>query len=542
MGRHATWPTAVFGALLLTSLAVTAVCSRGGTLNTQFDAVSVVDGRILEGGVSLSGTLEARDEDVQYLAKSLFTEAPLAQWVDVPTRGLVLELPIVDGIPSGEAVLYADYNAPEVKQLLAAGGYAVTAAQWISPRVKIATASFIGGKLHGPVVVWKPGVASGQSHKIVEASFDNNRPHGAVIVSYDDVDQVRTSRVFHEGQPIGAAREFYRTGELRQDTIYVEGKRHGNVTAYYRDGATRSRESYLDGVLQHHEAWFPDGTRQSEATFEDGKPMGSQQWYSNGALARTVSDDDVTQQYPAHGLVTEYYNDGTLRRTQTFVNGVADGQFRVYYSTARLWEEGSYRDGQRDGKHRKWWKNGTLALDSRWVAGALEGEFSRWYAHGGLWERSTYLGGKLSGRYQKWWHNGAVANDHTYNARGIDGEYRTYYDSGAPWAVGEFSNGRTIGTMRRWFPDGRLGFEQGHANRRPHGTLRRWYADGSPRLEATYVKGKLHGEFKNWLEDGSVYESATYENGVLKRSTLNPVPPEPELARADAAPTESAAP
>ena len=526
MRRGASWRTGVFGALLLTSLAVTAVCSRSGRLNTQFDAVSVIDGKILEGGVSLSGTLEARDEDVRRFARALFTEAPLAQWVDVPTRGLVLELEVVDGIPQGEATVYADLNAPEVKRLLAASGYALTAAQWISPRVKIATASFIAGKLHGPVVVWKPAVSGGQSHKIVEASFEDNRPHGTVIVSYDDVDQVRTSRVFHDGQPVGVARQFYRTGQRQRDTTYVEGKQHGDATAYYLDGATRSRESYRDGVLQHHEAWFPDGTRHSETAFEDGQPTASQHWYSNGALARTVDGDGVTQQYPAHGVVTEFYDDGTLRRTQTFVNGVADGQYRIYYATSRLWEEGSYRDGQRDGAHRKWWKNGTQALDSHWVAGALEGEFVRWYAHGGQWQRSTYLGGKLTGRYQKWWKNGAVANDHTYNARGIDGEYRTFYDSGATWAVGEFVDGRAVGTMRRWFPDGRLGFEQSHANRRPHGPLKRWYADGSPRLQATYVKGKLHGEFNNWLEDGSVYESATYENGVLKRSTLNPVPPE----------------
>ncbi|MBL4686448.1 MAG: hypothetical protein JKY37_17770, partial [Nannocystaceae bacterium] len=139
MRRGASWRTGVFGALLLTSLAITAVCSRSGRLNTQFDAVSVIDGKILEGGVSLSGTLEARDEDVRRFARALFTEAPLAQWVDVPTRGLVLELEVVDGIPQGEATVYADLNAPEVKRLLAASGYALTAAQWISPRVKIAT-------------------------------------------------------------------------------------------------------------------------------------------------------------------------------------------------------------------------------------------------------------------------------------------------------------------------------------------------------------------------------------------------------------------
>jgi len=518
------------GAALVLALSL-AVCNRhriGGVFNTRFGDVKVVDGRIVEDGAPLSGTLEARDAEVHSLAAQIFAGTGVERWIDIPTQGLILELPVEDGLAEGEAVLFVDVKALASGDLLAFEGYKVTAAQVSGARLKVATAAFAAGKLDGPVVIWKPQAADLELHKWAEATFENNEPHGGARLFYDGSEQVHRQYNFEHGTEVGTRQVFYRSGQVQAEVTLIEGKPHGDDKTYYRDGATRSHTVYADGVPQRAQEWFPDGSPQSEVSFADGASTTTRTWYSNGAVARTVDSDGVEQVFPAQGVVREYYFDGALRSEQTFDGGgVPDGPFRRMYADATVWEESTYRAGVREGVHKKWWKNGQLALSSQWSNGALHGEYNRWYASGDPWEQATYVEGKRMGRHQKWWKNGTVALDHTYTARGLNGEYRTHYDDGSLWAEGRYKDGKPVGTMKRWFPDGKLGFEQEHANRRPHGVHNRWWADGSPRLKATYVDGKLHGEFMNWLEDGTLHESATYEHGKLTMSTLHPVAPSP---------------
>lgn len=475
----------------------------------------------VDGGGPYSGTLVARGEEITPLARLAFRGTPMEEAVaKFDVSGLILVLPVRDGLPSGHAVLHADLRSPKLSEELQRIEH-LELVSAVAATIQIAEATFENGTLEGTAVLLGPGTdAPLPLATVAEASFHRSVLSGAVREFFPGGTQPKREFTYDDGVRSGLQRQFYATGSVERESTFIDGAPHGKSTEYYADGSKREESTFEHGTaVGATRAWFPTGQLQREVLFEEGGRT-VRTWFSNGELASTVDRQGGEVLYPADGVVAEFYRGGAVRSKTHYAAGVQHGPFEVLYSSGKRWESGRFDNGHRDGVHKKWWKNGRLALESSYSEGELEGTYKRWYASGTLWEQVTYQAGTREGRYQKWWKNGAVAHDYRYVGGKLDGDVLTYYDSGARWAVGRYAAGKPQGTLKRWFPDGRLGYIKHHLEGRAAGAHKRWYADGRSRLEATYVKGRLDGEFKNWLEDGSVYEFATYELGKKIETTL----------------------
>lgn len=493
-------------------------CSRYAsqvTLKSNYDQVSVIEGRIMRGASNepFSGRLVATGAEIASLARAILKDTPIESLADAELGGLILVLPVEQGVANGRAAVHVDLRSPKLgKDLVERDDRLALAAARAAglTSIKIGEATLVNGKLHGPAVMSSP-----KSGKLAEARFEGNLLDGLAVEYFPGTGQARRELRFERGVRSGVQRSFYPNGTVMREATYVQGAPHGEVLEWYANGAKRARSTYERGApVGTEQAWFPTGQLQREVVFEGGNVASSREWYSNGK--------PKTGGAPPDGLIVEYHANGEVHSRIHYVAGVKHGAFELFYDTGKKWETGEFQHGKRHGAHHKWWKNGKLALDSTWTAGALTGGYTRWYADGTTWESATYEAGKRHHRYRTWWRNGAIAHDYVYEHGKLHGDYRTFYDTGAKWAVGAYDRGKPQGTMRRWFPDGRLGYIMHHESGRPHGAYQRWYADGTPRLVATYVRGQLDGKLENWLEDGTVYEIATYEHGRKLATTRKP--------------------
>lgn len=473
-------------------------------------------------GQPYTGRLVAVGEEIVPLAQRVFRRSPSVAFTHLDPRGLILVLPIEDGIPEGRASLQADLRSPEFSdELERLDLLELAVADLTTPTVEVAYATFVGGQLEGAAALLGPGEGNPLPlQPVAVANFEHSALQGIAREFYPGGQQTRRELSFVAGTRRGAQRTFYPSGELEQHfTFDHRGAADGIGVEYYANGTRRRQSQFEHGRRTGRTLeWYPTGQLRADILHRRDGPT-VRQWYSNGKLRATAGPQGEVD-YPADGLITEYYPSGATRSQARYAHGVQHGKFTIFYSDGERWEEGRFDQGKRVGRHAKWWKNGKPALEATYTDGELDGDYTRWYASGQTWEEATYVAGKREGRYQKWWKNGAIAHDYRYQDGKLEGEVLTFYDSGARWAVGMFVAGKPQGTLQRWFPDGRLGYILHHENGRPNGAYQRWYADGTPRLEAKYVKGKLDGEFRNWLEDGSVYEFATYERGKKLTTTL----------------------
>jgi len=137
-----------------------------------------------------------------------------------------------------------------------------------------------------------------------------------------------------EGKPIGKVKDYYITGELHAERwpIYIDREDDleygspkslwkGELVSYYKNGQKKSvltlnDEGALHGLVTD---WYEDGTKSAEWQYEKGVMHGlSTEWYEDGSKRTEI-------QYrlgKAHGTSFSYHRSGTIELKVVFVDGV----------------------------------------------------------------------------------------------------------------------------------------------------------------------------------------------------------------------------
>ncbi len=465
---------------------VTLGCSGPMPYRSNFASVKLTPTLVTShDGKPYTGTLTALDREIHEVARLVLASPTLEAVLHVDPSGLILVLPIRNGVPEGRARVLVNLRAKTLSKAIAHDPRLAVATAAV-PTIQIAEAGFVAGKLDGTATVLGPSADRRGTVKLAEVTFRGGELHGPVT-------------------------EYHRGSAQRKRTFtFSHGLTDGEEVEYYLDGARRARRTYaMDRPIGTHEAWFPNGQKRRVTVYADDAEPQTTEWYSNGQLASS----------PPDGVVEEFHPSGARASRTHYTAGVKHGAYEAWYADGRPWKTGAYVEGALDGPYREWWTNGKPATEAVYARGALTGSYRRWYANGQLWEQATYEVGKRVGPYRKWWKNGKPAHVYAYVDGKLDGEYRQLYDNGAKWVEARYERGKPKGTIQRWFPDGRLGYVLEHEGGRPHGRYERWWPDGKPRLIARYDRGKFDGELKNWLEDGTMYEQAVYRSGTQISST-----------------------
>lgn len=240
----------------------------------------------------------------------------------------------------------------------------------------------------------------------ISATYKDSLPEGIWRV-YDTTGIITESYIYHEGKIIGSG-------------IFLEdGNMHGPWKEFYPDGTLKAEGSYLNGKKTG--AWkylHPNGKLEQTGVYDQiGRFQGTWKWFFDDGKLR------IEEQYShgkKDGLSSEYDEKGRAIATGEYINDLEDAFWFV--ETGDFREEGSYRDGLRNG----WWNHYFLAWDSldqvkktmvfegNFIDDLPDGKHRFWYPDGTLKEAGNYILGKKEGDWSYYTEDGLLYLTITY--------------------------------------------------------------------------------------------------------------------------------
>jgi len=95
--------------------------------------------------------------------------------------------------------------------------------------------------------------------------------------------------------------------------------------------------------------------------------------------------------YSQHETVKEYFENGQLKFEGSFKNGEKDGIHRWWYRDGQLEFEGVFKNGKKDGISKGWWENGALEYTGLFSYDKRDGLWEAYYENGQLRKSSNFL-------------------------------------------------------------------------------------------------------------------------------------------------------
>jgi uncharacterized protein len=218
-------------------------------------------------------------------------------------------------------------------------------------------------------------------------------------VDYDSTGKVCKKGYFKHGVPVGIHREYDEIGKVKNAFIYNEngvivsqgiinddGIKEGKWIYFFDDGLKRSEGLYLNN--RQNGEWnffFKTGVNEQVGSFKNGVLNGEWKWF---------------------------YLNGSALRVETFSNGKREGDFREYNSKGDTVELGSYVDGEKNG----FWKvlSGDIVEQGTYSNGFKEGLWKEYYRDGGLAYEGSFIQGNADGKHFFYYTNGKIREEQYY--------------------------------------------------------------------------------------------------------------------------------
>ncbi|WP_170309907.1 lectin-like protein [Seonamhaeicola maritimus] len=198
-----------------------------------------------------------------------------------------------------------------------------------------------------------------------------------------------------------------------------------------------------------------------------------------GQKEKIINVNDITQ---INGI---FY----FKLDSTLVSGKVTGKVSEWYENGQLKKQGTFKDGKAVGITEIWYENGPLRTHGRFKNGNKDGLWKEWYENGQLMAKATFEDGNLDGLNKEWYENGQLKSN------------------------GRLKNGKKDGVWKKWYKkNGQLmakaTFEDGNLD----GFIKEWYENGQLKLERRFLDGKMEGFPRFWDEDGRVISEKTYKD------------------------------
>ncbi len=191
----------------------------------------------------------------------------------------------------------------------------------------------------------------------------------------------------------------------------------GDVKVFYSDDITDPGVG--SGLLSYAPDWYKNiisnlrnkkGQLIFETKLNEGKIVGAlKEWYENGQLrTSTVYDNGVQQEYEK-----EWYENGQLKTFSQIENGYREGNSKDWYINGQLKQDGMFHYG--DLTHiRAWYQDGQLRIVEEYQDNKMHGLIKSWYHNGQLQFEGNYSNGNYHGLVQSWNENGQKVAEEIY--------------------------------------------------------------------------------------------------------------------------------
>lgn len=417
-----------------------------------------------------------------------------------------------------------------------------------------------------------------------EFSYKEGKKNG-LKKTYDTKDGALTmSESYVNDTKDGPTTIYYKDGKVKETIPFVAGKEEGQGFEYDPDGTILTLTQYKMGFIQKSEIinrkdknglkqgmwkeFYPNGMVKSEVTYTDDKMSGYLKEYSTkGSLLNTTKYINGILQTNAPELAkldqkTGYYDNGAVRYTATYKDGVAEGIQREFsqegtvvnakvYVGGTLTGEGIIDTaGRKQGNWKEYYPNGVIKSKGVYLNGKRVDEWSFYFSNEKVEQKGKYdKKGKAQGPW-KWYHeSGNILREENYRNGLQDGLMTEYSDSGkvitkgeyldglkeGPWMLelpeyreeGEYKADKRDGEWKHYYTENnKLRFTGKFIDGVPDGLQQFYYPDGKLKQKGKYVGGLKDGNWEFYDVDGFLFLTILYKNDIELRFDGIKVTPE----------------
>ena len=184
-------------------------------------------------------------------------------------------------------------------------------------RYKIWEQTYAGNKLNGQ---WRTYTLKGGLVRF--STYKNDSLDGLSRNYWIDGKSIIEERIYYNGSSKYVHRDFSREGTVLEETTYVNEIPNGPARKYYPSGILMDEVILVDGKPNGiRKYYYPSGKLWVESEMKNGKP-----WtiFANYTEAGEKRDPGTLKE--GNGTMIFYNNDGKIRETVTYKNGIAIGQ------------------------------------------------------------------------------------------------------------------------------------------------------------------------------------------------------------------------
>lgn len=329
------------------------------------------------------------------------------------------------------------------------------------------------------------------------------------------------NRTDKNGEKQGVWKDFYPGGKPKSETTYISGKKSGYAKTYSESGSLKDIEKYIGDSLQKdvpelttkleiRSEYYEDGRVKKTGTYlyglaegihkeysPEGKITGAKM-YKEGVLAGEGLIDEAGNQ---QGPWTEYHPNGKIKAKGVYDNGVKIGDWIFYYPNEKVEQKGKYdKKGRAQGLWQWYYDSGKLLREENYLNGKREGPLTEWSDSGNVITKGEYIDGLKEGRW--FFQMQDFKEEGMYKNDLKDGPWESYYV--------ENSQLRFAGKYVEGMPDGKHTY---------------YFYDGKVQEEGKYVVGNKDGNWVYYNPDGTVLLTITFKNNREVKFDGTPIKP-----------------
>lgn len=161
--------------------------------------------------------------------------------------------------------------------------------------------------------------------------------------------------------------------------------------------------------------------------------------------------------------------------------------------------------------------------------------------NGKLYEEGTYVDGRKNGVWKRFWPNGKVLSEIEYHQNRPQGEYRIYQQDGSLEEDGNWQYNTNTGDFKRYHENGNLAQDfQFDNNGIRQGQQKYYHENGNLAVDVDIKNGKEQGTLKRYHTNGELKAEVVYNDGQVDQNSSRWLNPKKALPVADKAPEKVA--
>jgi antitoxin component YwqK of YwqJK toxin-antitoxin module len=183
-------------------------------------------------------------------------------------------------------------------------------------------------------------------------------------------------------------------GRLIYEGRFRDGIPIGEFLYYYPDGKLKTVSKVSSqGRRASTISYFPGGKKMAVGNYLDEKKDSLWQFYSE--FTGNVVSSDTYQNGVINGESKVFYPEGELSEIQIYKDGVKDGPWEQYFPDGKLKLRGSFNAGDKEGKFKAFYNSGIPMITGQYFQGHQDGTWVYYDEKGTMARQEVYNKGRL---------------------------------------------------------------------------------------------------------------------------------------------------